>query len=298
MFAKAAELGSLSRVAADVGSTTSLISRNISAFEEELGGRLFYRTGRGLTLTELGEAILPKAQYLVSNAKNLINEAAAVMSSPRGVVNIGFVPSVSLSLAGPLHKIVQKNYPHIFLRIFEGYTGELASLLAHGKIDMVVSNHYRESVPRHDTHFKSNLYLAMGSSDLLAKREKIKFSEVAGLPLILPTYPNAMRKALDEIAAELNISLNVCMESSSAAVIKSAIIHSNIYSIIPLHLFEIERDFGVISAVPIFDPGIPQIVYIAVSDSHPMSIASRIVFKSLSELINMSLGKLANFPPA
>ncbi|MDO9218780.1 MAG: LysR family transcriptional regulator, partial [Lacisediminimonas sp.] len=53
-FVLAAELGSLSRAAAALGIAQSAMSRNVSALESELSGRLFYRTGRGMSLTELG----------------------------------------------------------------------------------------------------------------------------------------------------------------------------------------------------------------------------------------------------
>ena len=48
LFIDAAELGSLSKVALAYGTSQPHISRQISELEQECGGRLFQRTGRGV----------------------------------------------------------------------------------------------------------------------------------------------------------------------------------------------------------------------------------------------------------
>ncbi|MFM7567892.1 MAG: LysR family transcriptional regulator, partial [Betaproteobacteria bacterium] len=59
-FSSATEHGSLSRSAAALGVATSVLSRQITALETESHARLFYRTGRGLRLTEFGARLLPR----------------------------------------------------------------------------------------------------------------------------------------------------------------------------------------------------------------------------------------------
>ena len=62
LFIDAAELGSLSKVAVAYGTSQPHISRQIGELEQECGGRLFQRTGRGVVLTELGQRIAPKVR--------------------------------------------------------------------------------------------------------------------------------------------------------------------------------------------------------------------------------------------
>ena len=49
LFIDAAEVGSLSKVAVTYGTSQPHISRRISVLEHECGGRLFERTGRGVS---------------------------------------------------------------------------------------------------------------------------------------------------------------------------------------------------------------------------------------------------------
>ena len=68
LFIDASELGSLSRVAASYGTSQPYISRQISELEQECGGRLFQRTGRGVVLTELGQRIAPKVRAWLASS--------------------------------------------------------------------------------------------------------------------------------------------------------------------------------------------------------------------------------------
>lgn len=56
-FEAAARLGSLSRAAAELHVTHGAISRHVRSLEEALGVPLFARQGRGLVLTEAGQAL-------------------------------------------------------------------------------------------------------------------------------------------------------------------------------------------------------------------------------------------------
>ena len=67
-FVEVAANGSYARTAAIVGVAQSALSRQMSALERGIGGRLFHRTGRGVVLTELGERMLPRARALVADA--------------------------------------------------------------------------------------------------------------------------------------------------------------------------------------------------------------------------------------
>jgi DNA-binding transcriptional LysR family regulator len=71
LFVDAAELGSLSKVALAYGTSQPHISRQISELEQDCGGRLFQRTGRGVVLTELGQRIAPKVRAWLARAISL-----------------------------------------------------------------------------------------------------------------------------------------------------------------------------------------------------------------------------------
>ena len=71
-FCSVASGGGFSRAAAALGVAQSVLSRQVSALEAELGGRLFHRTGRGALPTELGLALLPRAKGVLAESEQLV----------------------------------------------------------------------------------------------------------------------------------------------------------------------------------------------------------------------------------
>ncbi len=63
-FAAAARRLNFSQAAREVGCTPSVLSRRIAALEDAVGGRLFLRTTRRMTLTARGEQLLAHCQRL------------------------------------------------------------------------------------------------------------------------------------------------------------------------------------------------------------------------------------------
>ena len=68
LFIDAAETGSLSKLAVARGASQPQIGRQISELEQECGGRLFHRTGRGVVLTEFGLRIAPKVRAWLASS--------------------------------------------------------------------------------------------------------------------------------------------------------------------------------------------------------------------------------------
>jgi DNA-binding transcriptional LysR family regulator len=61
-FVRSAECSSFSEAARRLGLTPAAVSRNVAMLERNLGIRLFYRSTRGLRLTEAGENFLASAR--------------------------------------------------------------------------------------------------------------------------------------------------------------------------------------------------------------------------------------------
>src|SRR5690349_10313297 len=89
VFVRVAELGSISKAAFSLGTSQPTVSRIVSELEQELGGDLFYRTGRGVSLSELGEMILHRARGLINSAQQMTADAQDFGKAPAGNVCVG-----------------------------------------------------------------------------------------------------------------------------------------------------------------------------------------------------------------
>lgn len=100
-FIEVARLGSFAEAARSLNLPTTTISRKIQLLETELDVRLFNRTTRSLSLSEVGERLLPKAKLVVDTVHELKDEATFHKATPIGTLHIS-APATVFSLLAPL----------------------------------------------------------------------------------------------------------------------------------------------------------------------------------------------------
>ena len=113
IFARVARTGNMSAAGREMSLSPAVVSKRVSLLEERLGARLFQRTTRQLTLTEVGEGFFKRVVDVLS----LIEEAEDFVSrrntKPRGVLKITAPTSFSRQHIAPhLPKFFEK-YPEI-----------------------------------------------------------------------------------------------------------------------------------------------------------------------------------------
>lgn len=87
-FALIAEEGSYSRAAIRAQVSKSVLSRRMSALEEQLGVHLIQRTTRRLALTKVGEQFAQECQKLVNQSERARAVVQAVQEYPQGTLRI------------------------------------------------------------------------------------------------------------------------------------------------------------------------------------------------------------------
>ena len=66
IFSRVARTGNMSAAGREMGLSPAVISKRVSLLEEKLGARLFHRTTRQLTLTEVGEGFFKRVVDVLS----------------------------------------------------------------------------------------------------------------------------------------------------------------------------------------------------------------------------------------
>lgn len=83
LFCLTAREGTFSAAAKAEGVTIQAVSKSIHELEEELGGPLFERSGRGMRLTLLGETLVEPAQEAIRGFELVEQAAATQVTGPR-----------------------------------------------------------------------------------------------------------------------------------------------------------------------------------------------------------------------
>lgn len=112
-FARVAETGSFSAAARALGLSKSLISRQVSALEAELGARLIARTTRSLTLTEAGRNYHDQVVRILAQIEEADLSVSQLQATPRGKLRVNAPMSFSLLRLAPALPDFLAQYPEI-----------------------------------------------------------------------------------------------------------------------------------------------------------------------------------------
>jgi DNA-binding transcriptional LysR family regulator len=110
LFARAAELGSLSAVARERDVPVSQVSRTLARLEKACGARLMHRSTHGLALTEEGRTFLDYSKRAVAALDELEGEFAERAGEPRGIVRVAASTVIAQYQVLPsLHGLAQRH---------------------------------------------------------------------------------------------------------------------------------------------------------------------------------------------
>lgn len=124
MFSKVAEERSFAAAARAMGVSVATVSRAVTRLEERLGGRLFNRTSRRLSLTDFGHALADRASRIYTDAQEIEDLARETSSRPRGMIKLAAPLSFGALWVAPLLPEFLQLYPDITvdLHLADAYT--------------------------------------------------------------------------------------------------------------------------------------------------------------------------------
>lgn len=111
LFARVADLGSLSAVARERNVPVSQVSRTLVRIEQASGTRLVHRSTHGLTLTAEGHTFLDYCRRITGTLDELEGEFASHSGQPSGWVRVACSSVVAEHLLIPSFGSLQQRYP-------------------------------------------------------------------------------------------------------------------------------------------------------------------------------------------
>lgn len=117
LFAKAVDLGGLSRAALALGMSASAATQHIQTLEREFGVRLLDRTTRRIALTEAGALVLDNARRALEAVEEARAAAASTQHEPRGRLRVSVPVSYASRRLGDAIAGFLAAYPGVVLDI-------------------------------------------------------------------------------------------------------------------------------------------------------------------------------------
>lgn len=290
-FIAAASYRSFTMAAAHLRITQPAVTRQIQAIEREFGVRLFLRQGRQMLLSEAGQVLLEQAKDIIEridSAGKLVKESA---TEPTGRVAIGAPTATGEIYLPAIISSYRKKYPRVFVHVVTGYTGDLAEMLAVGKLDLALIF----GSPAHgDLKLKLLLDVEMGliapalsvlRNDPTKNRTEISLQEAATLPLIFPSRAQTLRTAVEQACRQINVEPNIVMESDSLAISKALVKTGTGFMFLGVNGVIKEVEAGELRYLKINPPTIQWSLSLATRHTKSQSLATRLMAQEITDAL-------------
>lgn len=222
-FVRVAELGSFTRAAVVLNIAQPALSRQVRLLEVELRQNLLVRNGRGAVPTEAGKLLLEHGRGILHQVERAREELGRVRGALAGRVAIGLPTSVARVMTVPLTRAFRNELPEVRLSISEGLSGAILGGLNSGHLDLVVLYNAQPSRETDVAHLlDEDLVLVRARPPGLLEDPPpgpIALSEVAQLPLVIPTRPNAIRMHVESEMAQIGCTPQVALEIDGVSAI-------------------------------------------------------------------------------
>jgi LysR family transcriptional regulator, nitrogen assimilation regulatory protein len=284
-FVTVADVGSFSGASVKLGLTQPALSRQIQKLEQELRTNLFYRHGRGVTLTDAGRKLSASVKPLLQQLADLKEEILEEGERPAGVVTLGVPPSIGNTLAAPLAQRFRAACPGATLRIYEAFSSTLVEWIESGRLDCAVL---------YDARRNRNLVvspLLLEEFFLIQPARKgrsaapVAMSDLAKLAFVLPGPENGFRRVVDAAARRAKIELTVDMELDSVSAIKQLVEAKIGCTVLPFGAVHREVREGRLSAQPIKSASMRAMLVTATPLHRPVSKATRVLMRLVQDEI-------------
>ncbi|ELP5717400.1 transcriptional regulator CynR (plasmid) [Enterobacter asburiae] len=233
-FQAVAEHLSFTKAAAALHVSQPALSQLVKQLEDELGTRLFDRSGRTTRLTDTGHAYLQyvrRASQALREAKRAIHD---VSDLSRGSLRLAVTPTFTTYLVGPLVEAFHLRYPEITLNVREISQESMEALLLKGELDLGIAFsdvHCQDidAIPL----LEETLALVVNSRHRLAKKSSVGLQALSTESLVLLSKEFATREQIDSFCRKHSIHPRVQMEANALGAVTEIVRRTSLSTLLP-----------------------------------------------------------------
>ena len=190
-FLTVAKEQSFTKAAEQLHITQPTLSRQMAAFEEDLGITLFIRNGKKISLTEKG-ILLKRRALEILNLEERTLEELKEEEVVEGTMTIGCGEFAAVETLAKICKTYKEKYPLVQIALHTATADTVYEMMKKGLVDIAL---FLEPVDTEGLDYirisdSDHWCVGMRPDDPLAKKKFIKKEDLIGKPLILPERMN------------------------------------------------------------------------------------------------------------
>lgn len=224
IFVSVAKSESMTKAAKNLYISQSAASMALREFEEILGGSVFYRVGRGLSLNDRGRFLLPKAEYILALMKDFMDVANNDKENLMGELKIGCSTTIGNYFFPTRLKQFCDEHPLVKISLNVGNTREIADLLSEGVLDIgLVEGLVARRDIEEEEWVKDELVIIASPEHPFACRKFVPMQEMQEEPWVLRERGSGTLSTFEAVLSRKKLSFHHVQEIGHTEAIKRVV---------------------------------------------------------------------------
>lgn len=219
-FLEVARNASFSRAAEKRFRTQPAISAQIRGLEEEVGAKLFDRSGGKVSLTQAGKFFVAYAEETLAQKKSALEHIVELQHTPGGEIVIAANEATFLHVLPGVFSQFKQRYPKVAISVRRSGRARIIEAVVENAADFGIV-----SLPLADERLtilkihEDELMAVVPPSHILAGYKTVTATQMASYPLLLPKAGNT-RDSINRLFAEQQLRPEISMEVDSSELLK------------------------------------------------------------------------------
>jgi len=219
-FIETADAGSLSRAARHLALSQPSLTVQIQRLEAHLGVPLFDRHGRGVTLTEAGKTLYPRARRILDDVRETEETIRRELADGAGTLSVGAIPTIAPYVLPAAVQRLRVRHAAMRVMLREDYSAVLARLLLEGSLDVVIA-----ALPYAFDHLETEvlgtdaLVVAVPASHAAARAGRITLAQLRDAPSVTLDPAHCLGEQVAGFCSSRQVSPSVVCRSAQLATV-------------------------------------------------------------------------------
>ncbi|WP_245639812.1 transcriptional regulator CynR [Paraburkholderia heleia] len=247
-----AELKNFTRAAEVLHVSQPALSQQIRQLENDLGGALFDRSGRAISLTEFGRVYIEHARQALAHldaGKRALNE---VRDLTRGLLRLAYTPTFAEYLIGPALRGFREAHPAIALDVSERPLEDIEGGLERDELDLGIGfTDVRSDEIEVSPLFAEHMALLVATRHPLARRRaEVTAGQLATMPLALLSPDFVVRRFADAYFRAHQLIPRVMLQANSVGTVLKLVKDGTLATLLPSAVLREHRGLVTLPVTP------------------------------------------------
>jgi LysR family hydrogen peroxide-inducible transcriptional activator len=219
-FVETVDAGTLSRAARHLAISQPSLTAQIQRLEKHLGVPLFARHGRGVTVTDAGKALYPRARSILDEVRTTEGAIRREGAEEAGTLSVGAIPTVAPYVIPAALQRLRASHSATRVELREDYSAVLAKMLLDGALDVVIA-----ALPYPFEHLDTEslgidaLVVAVPAQHAAARAGRITLTQLRDAPAVTLDPAHCLGEQVAGFCSSRHLSPSVVCRSAQLATV-------------------------------------------------------------------------------